>query len=302
MTRQRGVSLAIVLTGVSLAVGAIVLKWRDDRAFLNPALQLSRFPAEDASVLSIDFATLRRGGLLAPSKAVLEPEYKRFVEGTGFDYRRDLDHALASFSGSGNYFIARGRFDWDRLRTYARQQGGSCYRELCRMEGSTPQRHISFIALRPDTLALAVSSDDLAAARLTKTGEPITTPLPAAPVWLSLSGPALRQRGTLPPGVRLMLSALTAADRVVVSMAPASGRVEAHIDATCRTQDDAGVLASQLRITAGLVREGIAKSTVPKDDEFAQMLAAGTFDQTGNRVTGKWPVAKSLLESLMSGI
>ena len=99
-----------------------------------------------------------------------------------------------------------------------------------------------------------------------------------------------------------MLSALTTADRVVVSMAPYSGGMEARMDATCRNQDDAGVLASQLRNTAGLIREGMARSTVPRDDEFARMLAGGTFDHTGNRVAGRWPVAKGLLESLTSGI
>ena len=62
------------------------------------------------------------------------------------------------------------------------------------------------------------------------------------------------------------------------------------------------MLASQLRNTAGLIREGIANNTVAKDDEFARMLAAGTFDQAGNRVAGRWPVAKSLIESLTSGI
>ena len=302
MTWQRAVSLAIVLTGVSLATVAVFFKWREQRAFLNPAVQLSRFPAEEASVLSVDFATLRRAGLLTASKVPLEPEYKLFLEGTGFDYRRDLDQVLASFSKSGTYYLARGRFDWTRLRDYAQRQGGSCYQDLCRMPGSTPLRNISFLPLREDTLALAVSTDDMAATRLLRTGAPVTSALPAAPVWMSLSGPALRQQGALPPGMRLMLSALTAADRVVVSMAPYSGGIEARMDALCRNKDDAGVLASQLRITAGMIREGLAHSTVPKDDEFARMLAAGTFDQAGNRVAGRWPVAKSLLESLTAGI
>ena len=49
------------------------------------------------------------------------------------------------------------------------------------MQGSTPERRISFLPLRDDIMALAVSTDDLAATRLTKTGAPVNTPLPQRP-------------------------------------------------------------------------------------------------------------------------
>jgi hypothetical protein len=263
---RRHVTLGVVLAGVSLAGAVIYLKWREDRAFQNPALQLSRFPVDDAAggaaVLSIDFALLRRGGLLTASKTSLEPEYKQFLEGTGFDYRRDLDQLTASFSKTGNYFLARGRFDWPKLHDYVRSQGGSCYEQLCRMPGSKPERRISFLPLRDDFMALAVSSDDLAATRLSKTGQPVNAPLPASPAWLSLPGAALRQPGLIPPGMHVMLSALTTADRVLVTLSPETGGIEARLEASCRTKDDAGVLTSQLQNTAGLVREGIANKTV----------------------------------------
>lgn len=302
MTPQRRVTIAIVVAGVSLAVGAALLKWRDNREFADPAIQLSRFPAEEAIVVSLNFSALRLAGLLLPSKSPPEPEYKQFLDGSGFDYRRDLDQVYASFSKSGNYYLVRGRFDWNRLSTYARQQGGSCYQSLCRMQGSTPQRRISFLPIREDVMALAVSTDDLAATRLTKTSSPVTAQIPDAPVWLSLPGNALRQQSILPPGMRLMLSALTSADRVLITAGPYTGGIEARLDATCKTKEDAGVLASQLRNTAGLIREGMANKSLPPDDELARMLSSGTFDQNGLRVAGRWPVAKSLLENLTAGI
>ncbi len=108
-----------------------------------------------------------------------ESDYKRsFFDGTGFDYKRDLDSVVASFSGAGNFFIARGRFDWAKLRAYAVREGGSCYKDLCRIQGSKPERHISFLPLRDDAIALAVSTNDLAATQLTKTGQPITAAIP----------------------------------------------------------------------------------------------------------------------------
>jgi hypothetical protein len=182
MDQRRRVALAVILlAGVSLAAGALWLGIRSGRRFSDPRYLLSRFPAENGLVLRADFSVLRRAGLLAPSKTPLEPDYKQFVDGTGFDYKRDLDFVIVSLSASGNFFIARGRFDWNKLRDYAMRQGGSCYEQLCRMPGSTPERRISFLPLRGDTIALAVGTNDLEAARLTRPGDPVTTPLPSAP-------------------------------------------------------------------------------------------------------------------------
>src|SRR5213593_1081764 len=88
-----GSVIAVALCGV----GAVVyLKTRD----LPPGAVLARLPSDDAAVLSIDFAALRRGGvfeLLSGPVVEEEPEYKTFVEKTAFDYRKDLDHAFISF-------------------------------------------------------------------------------------------------------------------------------------------------------------------------------------------------------------
>src|SRR5580704_7314028 len=282
-------------------LGAVVIyRIHATRAFFNPPALLSRFPAEDALVMSADFSALRRAGLLAASKSPLEPEYKQFLEGTGFDYKRDLDSLVASFSRSGTFFIARGRFDWKKLRDYAAHQGGSCYEDLCRVQGSTPERHISFLPLREDALALAVSTNDLAVTRLTKTADPVTTPLPSAPVWISVPGAELRRQDALPPSLHLMLSALTTADRVVITFGPqaqgATQGIEAALEATCHTQDDARILASELSSMTGMLKKNAA------DNDVTAMLAAGSFDRTDRRVTGKWPLPKSLLEALTNGL
>lgn len=300
---RRRFSLPVFLVLLCLAAAAItVVQWRSNRVFFDPANLLSRFPTEDGTALNIDFKTLRAGGLLTDSRTAPEPEYKQFVDGTGLDYRRDLDFVVASFSKSGNYFIARGRFDWNKLRDYATRHGGSCYQQLCRMQGSTPERHISFLPLRNDTIAVAVSTDDLAAARLTKTGVPVTAHLPAAPVWLSVPGTVLQGRDSLPTGLRLVLSSLVKADRVVITVGPGGAGLEAQLDASCHTADDARVLASELRSTTGLLKEALLTNKEASQDDLARTLASGTFDASGARVTGKWPVAKNLIESLTAGI
>lgn len=296
-------TIAALSTAVLIVAGVTAYRIHSTSAFFSAPALLSRFPTEDALVLQADFATLRRAGLLGDSKAPLDPDYKQFRDATGFDYKRDLDSLIASFSRSGTFFIARGRFNWKKLRDYARQHGGSCYEDLCRMQGSTPERHISFLPLRSDALALAVSSNDLAATALTKTAPPITTPLPAAPVWISVSGAELRRQSALPPTMHLMLSALTRAERVVITLGPGGTQgIEAQLQATCNSQDDAKVLASQLRSTTGLLKEALARDKSAADDQVTAMLTQGTFNEADRRVIGNWPVRKSLLEALSDGL
>lgn len=295
----------ITLLAVTLLVGGVVgFRIQASRAFFDPRVLLSRFPAEDALAIGIDAGTLREAGLLEDSKTPLEPDYKQFVEGTGFDYKRDLDSVVASFSRSGNFFIARGRFNWAKLRDYAKQEGGSCYQDLCRVQGSKPERHISFLPLRNDAIALAVSTNDLAATLLRKTGQPVTAAIPAAPVWISVPGAELRRQDALPPEMHFMLSALTSADHVVITFGPTPQGIEAKMEATCRTKDDAKVLASQLRSTTAMLKEALTLDKKAKvgDDELVTLLTAGSFDQTDRLVTGKWPVRKSLLDALTAGI
>jgi hypothetical protein len=285
---------AMVLAGVGI--------WRNiqvDRDFRDPRLVLSRFPPEDSLVFSANVALLRRTGLLGPDKTAPEPEYKAFLDGTGFDYRRDLDSLTAAFSRTGSYFILRGRFNWKQLQSYADHNGGSCYQQLCRMQGSTPERRISYLPLRQDAMALAVSTSDLAATRLTKTGDPVTSPLPSSPVWISVPGSELRRQSAFAPNLRFMLSALGLADRVVVTFDATTAGIEAHLEATCRTDDNAKVLASQLRIATSELKEAQARA---KDDPILSVLTTGSFDQSGRKVSGTWPLPKNLLDSLLAGI
>jgi hypothetical protein len=294
---RKPIAIAALLAGLLLASGIAGFKIHSTRAFFDQRALLSRFPAENALALSIDVAVLRRTGLLDESKTSLEADYKQFVEGTGFDYKRDLDSVVASFSHSGNYFIARGRFNWAKLRDYAVREGGSCYQDLCRVQGSRPERHISFLPLRNDALALAVSTDDLAATRLTKAAQPVTTAIPAAPAWISVPGAELR-RADLSP----LLSPLMSADRIVITLEPAGQAIEAHMEATCRTPEDARILAGQLRSTTAILKQRLALYKTTADDYVETMLTAGSFNQTDRRVTGRWPVGKGLLDALTAGI
>ncbi len=279
---------------------------REDSALATPAGLLARLPTQDAVVLSVDFAALRRGGILnvlTASKTPEEPDYQAFVRNAGFDYKRDLDSALLAFAPDGVFFLVRGRFDWKKLQAYARQQGGSCYNELCRMAGSTPARRISFMPLQPDLMALAVGTDDLAASRLQQPGPQRPIEAPPEPVWLSAPSSALKKRDALPAGARALTSAMSEAERVTLTLGPQGQGFEARLEALCRSPREAALLREQLDKATAALREAISHETrKPEPGDLSAVLTAGVFNQSDRKVFGHWAVGKSFLEGLASGL
>ena len=280
---------------------------RNRMAAASPLGMLRRLPPENATVLFVDFDTLRRGGLLkllSASKTAEEPDYQTFVRATGFDYQKDLDLAAVSFSSDGEFFVVKGRFDWERLRAYAQGQGGGCEGRLCRMQGSTPDRRISFLPLQPNLMALAVSTDASAAMRLAEPQTSNVQPLdaPRDPVWLSIPAEGLKAPGQLPPGASFFTSALSSADRILLSLGPEGDRLEARLLVTCRSSGDAAALAGQLQHATSLVKEMLAQEKQPPNvKDLSGVLTAGVFEQSGRRVLGHWPLPAAFLESLAGG-
>jgi len=298
---------AIVLLIIAGGAVWLTVYQRNRMAAVSPAGMLRRLPPENATVLFVDFDTLRRGGvlkLLASSKTTEEPDYQTFVRTTGFDYQKDLDLAAVSLSSDGEFFVVKGRFDWPKLRAYAEAQGGSCEGSLCRMQGSTPARRISFLPLQPSLMALAVSTDASAATRLAESSASSVQPLdpPRDPVWLSIPAESLKAPGQLPQGAAFFTAALASADRILLSLGAEGDRLEARLLVTCRTSSDAVALAGQLQHATSLVREMMARENQqPNAKDLSGVLTAGVFEQSGRRVLGRWPLPAALLESLAGG-
>jgi hypothetical protein len=292
-----GTTLAVLLC----AIGTVAyFKTRD---LGSPEAILARLPSDDASVLSIDFASLRRAGILdILSGPVMEeePEYKVFVEKTAFDYRRDLDRAFVSFHPSGTYFLVQGRFDWKRLEAYAREQGGGCFNSLCRMPASTPPRKISFFPLKSNLMAMSVSADDFAATRM---NEPPKTVRHIAileqPVWLSLPSATLKRSAEFPVGTQLFAKAMEGAESATISLAPQGKAIEARLVVVCHNAQEASVLAAQLQRVTEVLRQMIEKEKQrPTSADLAGVLTAGVFHQEDTRVLGRWPIERAFLDNL----
>ena len=289
---------AAVCAAAILAAGIV---WYRAQPFTTAHL-LARLPADNALVLSVDFRALRRAGilqLLDGAAAGQDPEYQTFVSKTGFNYQRDLDRALTAFAPTGKFLLLEGRFDWPRLRAYAAEQGGGCERELCRMQGSQPDRRISFFTLRSDVMALAVSPDASAALRLA-TPAPGAPAVPsAAPVWLSVPVATLRAGDNLPTGTRMFAHSVGEAESVTLSFAPEGQRLAANLDVLCRSEIDAADAALELTRVTKLLAELIAREhQTPNPADLSGVLSAGSFRSEGKRVHGYWPIQPSFVENL----
>jgi hypothetical protein len=295
-----------MLVGVAAVavVAALGVLWYRSRP-LSTAEQIQRLPASDSIVLFVDFDQLRRGGilgLLAGAKAAEEQEYRAFAQRIHLDWRQDLDTAMVAFAPSGKYMFVKGRFDWQSLRSYATSSGGDCDGDFCRMTGSERDRRISFFPMRNNLMALAVSTDDMAAKRMTGVAPPATSALPEAPVWMRIPGSVLKSGESLPSGTRMFAHTVDQAEFVDLTFVPEGDRLAAKLDVLCRDDRDATAMAAELNRATLLLREFIEREhQKPNPADFSGVLTSGTFKGEGRRVVGHWPIERSFVENLLSG-
>jgi hypothetical protein len=271
---------------------------------IGPTAQYLRLPSRDAAILFVNFDELRRAGLLellAGSNAAQDPEYRRFVAATEFDYARDLDAAMVAFAPSGKYLLLNGRFHWADLRAYALSHDGDCPGSVCRMLGSSPDRHISYSPLRRGTLALAVSTDDLAVERLGRAAEGAAPQLPDAPVWLRIPGSLLKSTDGLPGGTRMFAHSMEQAESVTLSLSQDGSRLAARLDVLCPTEQDAASIAADLTHATALLKDLIEREhQKPAATDLSGVLTSGSFRSQGRRVYGYWPIERQFVASMLA--
>ncbi|MEO8051600.1 MAG: hypothetical protein ABI833_14375 [Acidobacteriota bacterium] len=301
--RFRPWQLALVMVALSLAAVALIAWWRISTRY-DAARLLSVLPADGATLLYIDAEQLRRGrvlALLAGSKAAEEPEYRKFVDESGFDYRTDLDAVAASFADNRVYAALRGRFRWKQLTAYAEGQGGECHSSLCTMRGSTPERNISFYPLQSDVLALAVSIDPRAVVNVGPGGK-MNIPAPHDPVWISVPAAVFNRLDSFPDGTRAFFSPLTHAEKVIFAAGPQGDRLQLRLEVSCATPEAAAELVKQLSGATGLLKSMIERAHMtPNPRDLSGVLVAGTFEQRQKTVIGTWPIERGFVEGLASG-
>ena len=290
---------------VALCVAAVgVARWWRVSAPYDAARLIAALPTDRATVVYLDTEQLRRSGmlaLLAGSKAAEEPDYLKFVNDTGFDYRTDLDALGAAFVDNRFYATLRGRFRWKQLTAYAESQGGECHYSVCTMLGSSADRNISFYPLKSDVLALAVSTDPRA---VTNIGSGSTTQItvPSDPFWISVPAAVFNRPESFPAGTRAFLGPLASAQKVVFAAGPQGDRLQLRLEVACTTPDAAAELVKQFSSVTGLLKSMIEREHMtPNPRDLSGVLVAGTFEQRQSTVIGTWPVERGFVEALASG-
>jgi hypothetical protein len=248
---------------------------------------------------------LRRAGivdLLAGPRTAEEPDYRKFVDLTGFDYRTDLSAVGAAFIRDDVYFVVRGRFSWKQLADYAAAQGGHCRNAICQMPGSTPERNISFYPVKSDVLALAVSKEPRAVTMIGPQKWRTPPRLSSDPVWISARAFAFSDVNNLPAGTHSFFRPLAQAQGVTFTAGPEGQRLAIRLDATCNSPSAAAEMATQFTNTTDLLKKMLAREHMtPNPADLSGVLAAGVFHQQDQRVLGEWPIERSFVEALVSG-
>lgn len=139
MSRTR--QLLVLAAGLALVGGVVYLAYTSrprPRPQPEQVAGLAWLPAEAGLVGSVNLAELRQQGWLldvfrqATGEVKEAPDYRAFIEATGFDYSRDLDRLSVGVLGTSQQplltGVAEGRFARARMVDYARQQGAQLRR------------------------------------------------------------------------------------------------------------------------------------------------------------------------------
>jgi hypothetical protein len=301
--RPHAWQLAALLIIVCALAVAGVYAYRT-RGSAKPSDLVGYLPSANATILYLDVDAMRRSGILnmlAGSKAAEELEYRQFVDQTLFDYRQDLDAVAAAFRDNQIFFALRGRFHWKNLMDYARHQGGSCHNGFCVMTGSQPNRRISFYALREDTLAMAVSSDDFAAYQVSRKPPGLPLATPAQPIWALVPIAALKDTD-FPAGVKPYAAALGNAEQIVFTLGPDGNRLQLALNVTCRDAQAASALLVDLEKATSSLRKILAGERQKRDPaDLLSVLVEGAFRRDDRRVSGQWALDRGFVDALMGG-
>jgi hypothetical protein len=293
-----------VLVGL-MCVATAGTFWYRTRASRGPTNLITYLPTANATVVYIDVDAMRRSGILsmiAGSKAAEELEYRQFVDATQFDYRRDLDAVAIAFKDGQVFFALRGNFHWKNLQDYAAHQGGSCRNKFCTVNGTTPQRRISFYPLKSDVMAMATSSDDFAAYQVAQKSGKLSLDPPPQPVWMLVPALALKNAETLPAGTKAYASALQGADQIVFTVGPDGDHLQLGLNVTCKDADTASALLVDFENTTNTLRKWIARENRhPNAADLSGVLIAGSFRREDRRVFGQWPLSRAFIDTLTGG-
>ena len=229
--QRAGIVLLVFVILLLIAAGGFYY-WQSNRPSTAPAFApevagpppdaLSQLPADAPVVAYMDVAILRklqnfplnRLTSLASGGPQADKQYAAFVDATGFDYTRDLDHAALAYWPAGSWTpahvmgrdrflaIGDGRFDHERIKAYVLRTGRTVIRgtqSIYEAPGNPPLS-IEFLTSTQIMVAGGVGSTELISTTVSRGPEPRD---PAMEIRLGrVAGAplfAVARTGSLPP-------------------------------------------------------------------------------------------------------
>jgi hypothetical protein len=304
---RRRTTLWVTVGILALAGGAILSVVDTQRhRFVRSSIDLvKQLPPGDFTRFYADLGALRKAGLLDPltgASPIQEKDYEEFVRQTQFDYTRDVDALAGASDGEQFFFLVRGRFQWNKLKQYAESRGGTCRSQSCAVPTSKSGYWANLVRVQPDVAGLSISANSAAAETLRRQAPEEEAAAPANPVWVSVSRALLAKPEALPLPMRIFAISLQSADRVILSLGPATNQETAfsiELQATFPIEPTAETARKQLEIQTKMLTLGLERAhREPNPADLTGLLAAGTFQRVRNQVIGTWPVRQELLKTL----
>lgn len=291
------------LAGLCTGLILLVYKWRQSRGedFERVARNL---PVEQGIVLFVDVGLLRKAGAFDTpwfKSLEQEAEYQDFVTRTDLDPRTDIDKLLACFTPDSNFFFVAGRFPWDKLEQYVVQSGGRCHNTFCQIEGTRPDRQISFFPYTTHVMALAVS-ENAWAADLLKSEKYHRLPFvfPSHPVWVRIP-PAFFDGRLEVAGERFrwLRQALTGAQELIAGVQASIPELKVFVEVHFQNEQFAQEFKSKLDFLSLLAGKLLPKgNSQVQSDALLKAIESAQVETQGNVVTARWPLKPELLEKL----
>jgi hypothetical protein len=269
LSNWRPYALAALALVAVIAAAAGILRWRASGEVRD---LLARIPDAASTIAGIDVAALRSTGALdriAGPAGVESPEYRAFVAETGFDYRKDLDYAIAGLSDDANYFVLRGRFDWSALQRYAMSNGGSCSQRSCSLRTDSA-KDLSFALEKPTLLSISVGNRVSGAKRFSP---------PSGVAWAVLDRP---------PEI------FACANKVIISVEGGLGGLVVRLAALCPDAEARPGLAANLHSALQRFRAVPAKAPLAE-------LGRGIVETTDEGVVITWRLDSAALTAFVLG-
>jgi hypothetical protein len=131
--------------------------------------------------------------------------------------------------------------------------------------------------------------------------------IPETGLWVLAPSFLFSDPANFPDGTRFLSPLKDAAETTLMLGAAGGGAgaaaFELRLEATfAKPEVAAGVHKQFVDTTALLVNMIARENKAPNKTDLSGLLAGGKFETSENRVTGRWPVDRSLLEALVNGI